>query len=52
MEAGNTSRVSELLEMVKYLDKVGNEPFEVKEESHAVMAEQEKEQFEKGERCR
>jgi len=45
--AGNTSRVSELLEMVRYLDKVGNEPFEVKEESHAVLAEQEKEQFEK-----
>eukprot|EP01117_Protostelium_nocturnum_P003830 TRINITY_DN15096_c0_g1_i1.p1 TRINITY_DN15096_c0_g1~~TRINITY_DN15096_c0_g1_i1.p1 ORF type:complete len:720 (-),score=275.12 TRINITY_DN15096_c0_g1_i1:65-2224(-) len=43
--AGNTSRVSELLEMVKHLDKVGNEPFEIKEESHAVIAEQEKEQF-------
>jgi len=43
--AGNTSRVSELLEMVRYLDKVGNEPFELKEESHSVMAEQEKEQF-------
>jgi len=43
--AGNTSRVSELLEMIRYLDKVGNEPFEVKEESHAVLAEREKEQF-------
>jgi ATP-binding cassette subfamily D (ALD) protein 3 len=29
---GYTSRVSELLEMVNHLDKVGNEPFDIKEE--------------------
>jgi len=40
--AGYTSRVSELMEMVKLLSKVGNQPFELKEELHP---EQEKEAY-------
>lgn len=46
--AGYTSRVSELLEMVKHLDNVGNEPFEIREES-LVSPEKEKEEYKSSE---
>jgi len=45
--AGYTSRVSELLEMVKHLDGAGNEPFEVREEPKAP--EEEKEEYQSSE---
>jgi len=42
--AGYTSRVSELMEMVRHLDKAGNEPFELKDEMGPLGQKREKEE--------